>query len=210
MNKLQTQLGRVIAFNKIMGREVGNRDHLFLQSQLLVQEGITELSDAVYKQDRTMLRDALADTVVVAVGGAYICKGEYSFISDEFDTDFENICFAVSTAVSDSIFREDIEMIAGSFDFTILNAVNYAMLHSIDLADDLRAVNDSNFSKFCKTPNEALSTIRKYKTEYGVDSEYRATGNDEYPLAVYSTKTVGDFTKGKLLKSINYQEPVFS
>lgn len=213
MQNLKTELDRVITFNKLMKREVGNRDHLFLQSQLLVKEGIKELSEAAYQQDRIKLRDALADTVVVAIGGAYICSGSSDDLSEPFQAIGESgiIYQAVTACVlyveSDQLSSEEL----GGMFHAVINCVEcFAISEGIDLANDLKAVNDSNFSKFCKTANEALATIHKYKTEFGVDSEYRATGDDNYPFAVYVAETKGDFPKGKLLKSVDYQGPIFS
>ena len=208
MDELQVELNRVVEFNKLMGREVGNREHLFLQSQLLVQEGIKELSEAVYKQDRLKLRDALADTAVVAMGGVYISGGssKAKTLNGFLGFIYKSIAVCVESVADESL---NPDYMADDFYDVIHWVKAYSKSNDIDIADDLRAVNDSNLSKFCKSPQEATETMLKYQREFGVPSEYRQTGNEDYPFAVYSTETVGDFTKGKLLKSVNYKSPVF-
>ena len=49
MADLQEELARVIEFNQLMKREIGDPEHIYLQAQLLVQEGITELAEACFK-----------------------------------------------------------------------------------------------------------------------------------------------------------------
>ena len=72
MTDLNKELERAVELAKLLNREVGNEEHIFLQANLLVEEGISELSKAVFDDDREQLRDALADTVVVAMGGVYM------------------------------------------------------------------------------------------------------------------------------------------
>lgn len=209
---LQREIERVCEFNRIMGREIGNREQLYLQSVLLIQEGITELSEAIYKKDRMLLRNAVADTAVIAIGGAYIC-GFSERIAVEYNITcypglLETVayCVACSAEVRSGFGISDVGIeYAGLIDYI----AGYAEAESIDLAEDLKAVNDSNFSKFCCDEAEAMATISHYHNVHGVSAEYKQTGNAAYPIAVYSAKTKGDFIKGKLLKSINYKAPIF-
>ena len=43
MTDLNKELERAVELAKLLNREVGNADHIFLQANLLVEEGITEL-----------------------------------------------------------------------------------------------------------------------------------------------------------------------
>lgn len=204
-NELQIEIDRIIQLNKLMGREVGNKDQIFLQAQLLVEEGIVELSDAIYRNDRTALRDAVADAFVVAVGGCYLTNSLDIEIGEMRVLDFEviqRIALLVSCVSAD-------EEIDGDFPACAYNLNGFSIVKNINLAADLKAVNDSNLSKFCKTEQEVIDTINKYMLNHDLDCEDKETGDPEYPYAVFSTENKGNFKAGKLLKSINYKEPVF-
>lgn len=70
------------------------------------------------------------------------------------------------------------------------------------------AVRVSNFSKFCKTEEEAEESVEEYKRN-GVEVSYREVDG---LYVLYSTKDQDDdygkhYNKNKILKSINYAEP---
>ena len=87
--------------------------------------------------------------------------------------------------------------------------VSYSRSVKVNLAADLKAVNDSNLSKFCLTIAEGIDTQQQYLTQFNLESELKETGNPDYPYAVYSLEEKGNFKIGKLLKSINYKAPQF-
>ena len=147
MADLQEELARVIEFNQLMKRKVGNREHIYLQAQLLVEEGIKELAEACFEKNRTKLRDALADTVVVAMGGYYIAGGKgipVALLSGDCLGDI--VCYVGDTITAAANDNCDVKS-----DFeTVIDAVTgFALAEDVNLSADLKAVNDSNFSKFC-------------------------------------------------------------
>ena len=204
-NELQIEIDRIIQLNKLMGREVGNKDQIFLQAQLLVEEGIVELSDAIYRNDRMALRDAVADAFVVAVGGCYLTECETECSETIRVSDY--LLYSSITSILAAESRPDASVPTWTDCAWAVNG--FSLLKEINLAADLKAVNDSNLSKFCKTEQEVIDTINKYMLNHDLDCEDKETGDPEYPYAVFSTENKGNFKAGKLLKSINYKEPVF-
>ena len=89
--------------------------------------------------------------------------------------------------------------------------VTYGMAYIIDVdADkDFDIVHDSNISKLCLTQEEVDATLKHY-ADMGVAVFAPAT---ELPVAVRVTYThvVGDkeYSKGKILKNVSWQEPHF-
>lgn len=59
-------------------------------------------------------------------------------------------------------------------------------------------VADSNFSKFCKTEDEARKSVEFYKTERNIEAHYEKVG--EYFILLRNSD-------GKILKSVNWKEP---
>lgn len=64
----------------------------------------------------------------------------------------------------------------------------------------LKAVCDSNMSKFCYSLEEAKSTVEHYKDNFDIEAHFEF--NDEYKAFVIKNK------QGKILKSINFRKPV--
>lgn len=81
----------------------------------------------------------------------------------------------------------------------------------VPLDADMKAVYDSNLSKFCKNPDEFLKTIIHYKN-LGVE----ILGEGDFPeVRVRSTKyQIGNdgktYQANKILKCINWKEPAFN
>ena len=214
MTDLKTELDRAMEFNALLGQEVGNRDALYLQSSLLVEEGIKELSEAVYKQDRLMLRDALADTAVICAGGVRLCG--YDLSSEIADQSVSCVCnsadyvFIFSAGlVGHTLNNSKLDVISDDYKTVMYELMDYSANHGIDLAEDLKSVNDSNLSKFCLSEDEANKTVNSYMARFNLVAKIKETGNKDYPLAVYSAESNGNFPEGKLLKSVNYKKPVF-
>ena len=90
----------------------------------------------------------------------------------------------------------------------IVTIVGYSLMRGYDLEQDLTAVNESNFSKFDISKNDAELTVKKYK-DIGVTAEYKKVGG--YFITLCSKNCADNNEKkypaGKILKSINYKEP---
>jgi DNA-directed RNA polymerase specialized sigma subunit len=61
-------------------------------------------------------------------------------------------------------------------------------------------VTESNYSKFCKTIEEAEQSVEMYKQK-GIETIYVETFNSEYPYVILRKSDM------KILKSINFKEP---
>lgn len=76
---------------------------------------------------------------------------------------------------------------------------------------DMKVVHESNMTKFCKDPMEAVNTAAKYE-KIGVQVQYRNQANGLIAVVSAQDQTGTDgkeYPKGKLLKSVNYVEPQF-
>ena len=212
MSDLKTELDRAMEFNALLGQEVGNRDAIYLQSALLVEEGIKELSDAIYKQDRLLLRDALADTAVICAGGVRLCG--YDLSSEIANQSVSCVCNSAdyvfifsAELVCHTLNNSKLDVISDDYESVIYELMDYSKTAGVDLAADLKSVNDSNLSKFCATLSEASDTVDWYLEHTQITPEIRKLSGKRF--AVYARETCGDTPKGKLLKSINYKKPVF-
>lgn len=89
----------------------------------------------------------------------------------------------------------------------------YGMAHRVGFnADaDMDEVQQSNMSKFCHNTDTAARTARKYE-KLGIDCMFRYMDDGVSAVVSAKNQTVGDkyYPKGKLLKSINFKEPIFS
>jgi hypothetical protein len=77
-----------------------------------------------------------------------------------------------------------------------------SILFCVDIQKCLTEVHRSNMTKLCKSEEEAIATVENYKkndTRYDTPS-YRISSNPSY-------WTVFNQSTGKILKSINYEEP---
>lgn len=82
----------------------------------------------------------------------------------------------------------------------------------IDANEDMKIVHESNMSKFCKTSDEAIHTAAKYE-KIGVMVSYRNQANGMIAVVSAQDQTGTDgkfYPKGKLLKSVNFVEPIFN
>ena len=213
LRSIAPELQAINRFNAIMGRQKRNATQAYLQSKILLSKSIEGL-DA--DSDITEIRDAIADVIVVAQGGC--------FIADAYPAG-HIVGGALKMCSLDQIFTSSADSVGAAWrwmqkpdaeekrhpyyhalELTIRRCVAYAISNNIPLKEDLQAVNKSNFSKFCKTPEEVQATIKKYAN---VSVYFKETGDTEYPFAVYADENTAFAPAGKLLKSINYQEPVF-
>lgn len=89
----------------------------------------------------------------------------------------------------------------------------YGMAHRVgfDADKDMDEVHNSNMSKFCHTTDEAARTAQKYEM-LGIDCMFRYLDDGAIAVISAANQTVSGkyYPKGKLLKSINFKEPVFT
>lgn len=88
----------------------------------------------------------------------------------------------------------------------------YGLAHraGFDADADMAEVHRSNMSKFCANIEEAIHTAVKYE-KLGIRSNYKH--HDTCIAVVSAANQIGtdskSYPKGKLLKSVNFKEPVF-
>lgn len=101
------------------------------------------------------------------------------------------------------------EILDGAIDswWTICNALFFAGFKLEEVVEMFEKVEKSNYSKYCKTREEAIASAEAYikgnhpnKMNQQIPAKYASTGNSEYP---YVVKRLDN----KTLKSINYLDP---
>ena len=92
--------------------------------------------------------------------------------------------------------------------FCLLNACYFEGIKAEDVAKKFDKVVLSNYSKFCKTREEAVASAEAYckgkhftKPNEFIEAKIQSTGNEIYPYVVIRTKD------SKILKSLNYRSP---
>lgn len=101
------------------------------------------------------------------------------------------------------------EILDGAIDswWTICNTLYFAGFKLEEVVEMFEKVEKSNYSKYCKTREEAIASAEAYikgehpnKKGERIPAKYESTGNLEYP---YVVKRLDN----KTMKSINYLEP---
>lgn len=146
----------------------------------LLAEELHELTEATDIKD---MLDAIGDIDFVHKGISYIVKHIPKADTTEFIK--YNGTYYTATVVID--------------DFRQHHPVEYELLK--------QAIANSNFSKFCKTEQEAIESINAYHLQ-GIPISYKLV-NDVYVLRVKETVAIGSkiYPLGKVMKSINFKEP---
>lgn len=216
LRSITPELREINRFHAIIGKKKRNAKQAYLQSKILLSEAFEGL-DA--DSDPIEIRDAISDVIVVAQGGCYIADaypvghivgGALKLSSlDQIFTSSSDSVTAAWRWMQNPDAEEKRHPYYHALELTIRRCVAYAVSNNIPLKADLQAVNASNFSKFCKTFDEAESTKVKYFAENRIKTYWAETGDSEYPLAVYALQNTPFAPAGKLLKSINYQPPKF-
>lgn len=89
----------------------------------------------------------------------------------------------------------------------------YGMAHraGFDADQDMQVVHQSNMSKFCITRDEAAETAMAYE-KLGLNVTFRYLKNGSTAVISAKDQSVNGkfYPKGKLLKSINFKEPIFT
>ena len=212
------QLQRVALWNTTAGKPAASLplDHQLVQSQVgYVVEESEELFKAVQEKDIVELLDAIGDTLVT-VGGLMHLTGttEYFNLKASFTPD------PIIFTMDDERLFEKVDAIQAQVLLMKRQESSYNITISCEgiisavcaLADDLgfcpeailKVVNDSNFTKFCRNPEDGKQTRLMYnrKDRYKnirvtqVGNFWVVTGDD----LLYNTKH-------KTLKSIYFEEP---
>lgn len=107
----------------------------------------------------------------------------------------------LAETVQGFVFNDKQEQLDGLADL-IWVTVNWAHMNNLDLISMLKKVDESNYSKFCTTVEEAEETVKHYlngthwdKIGTHIDCDWHKVDN------YYIVKRVD----GKILKSINYK-----
>ena len=213
------QLQRVALWNTTAGKPAASLplDHQLVQSQVgYVVEESEELFKAVQEKDIVELLDAIGDTLVT-VGGLMHLTGTTEYFS-------LRLCGGdpdgfITTMDDESLFPKVDEIQRGVLQLKRQVSQEHStiicenIISSLcGLADDLgfcpeailKVVNDSNFTKFCRNPEDGKQTRLMYnrKDRYKnirvnqVGNFWVVTGDD----LLYNTKQ-------KTLKSIYFEEP---
>ena len=212
------QLQRVALWNTTAGKPAASLPlhHQLVQSQVgYVVEESEELFKAVQEKDIVELLDAIGDTLVT-VGGLMHLTGTTEYFNLKAPLGVDPAIFTMDdetlfTAV-DEVQQEVLLMKGQESSESISVACENIISTVCTLVDDLgfcpeailKVVNDSNFTKFCRNPEDGKQTRLMYnrKDRYKnirvtqVGNFWVVTGDD----LLYNTKQ-------KTLKSIYFEEP---
>jgi NTP pyrophosphatase (non-canonical NTP hydrolase) len=108
----------------------------------------------------------------------------------------------------DNIDKNDLTQICDDLFDSLWTITQLAMMHGININDLTRAGYISNMSKFCKTKDEAESTIYAYAT--GEHPNKIGVSIDTYREQVGELYVIRRTSDNKVMKSINFKEPDFS
>lgn len=201
---------RVREFMETAGQPVHATRHKPTEAEMIArddffQEEVNELEQAIEDNNKVEMLDALADIIYIAVGTAWT-YGTATLFSPE--RQFRAFIRGKKSNMVD--FRVTMSRLLTYLrnmhqDAPGMNAINvvFIIAHNLGFtpSEVLRAfdlVHKSNMTKFCRTEEEARSTIQKYRSD-GFESYFEKMGN-----GLFVVKRVPD---RKVLKSINY-EPV--
>jgi predicted HAD superfamily Cof-like phosphohydrolase len=226
--KISSHFDKVCEFNKSFDYKVYKynenalelypKDALY-RYDLIHEEGVVELGDAINNNDRVETMDGIADLLYVLYGACYTYDLNPDYMINKlFNNFYEEIRIEVFNCKNDhyhydhyyNILVSDISEIK----ICLLEKKNLIELYSIliktiidtyKLGFSLRIninkifdiVHNSNMSKLCKTEEEAERTVEFYKNDQTrYDSPYYYKSGCYYLVKNKST--------GKALKSINY------
>lgn len=186
--EFEAEVYRAIEWQSLIGH-----DDVNLSNLLIIEESITELYEA---ENMVKTRDALCDSIVVACG-ALAALGYFKpeLNLQGYAPQKYGVYLAAINCLHHSSDTSYFDLIDACYD-------SYGRIN-FDIAQDLKAVNDSNYSKFTDCPVTAKASCDKYAKQ-GVNAEFRRLFNGQYGIFAKGNKDIPD---GKLLKGINYQEP---
>lgn len=92
--------------------------------------------------------------------------------------------------------------------FKVLSQLAYSL--SVHPDDILKEVNDSNFSKFCYSEEDAKQSVENYATDNRYHSVHYELKDDVYVILGFKNNQNPETDKPKVLKGINFVEPDFT
>lgn len=209
-SQVKEMVESIFLFNQTAGnvgvqRTKGNK--LFdLYIDLIDEESGFELIKGLTTPDEQMseklnlILDSVGDIFVVAVGALY----SLGFTSDEVTS------MVMSTSVTDTDIESKVEDVFNTKS-TLKKIVSISILAKTCLIfikdvtgnlDVINVINASNLSKFCKTEDEAIDTVRSYSESEVYDNVDYFKVNDLYVVRGYKRGINSE--QSKILKSINY------
>ncbi len=188
---------------------------------LIHEEGIVELGEALKNNDRVETMDGIADLLYVLYGACYTYDLNPDYMINKLFDDFYeqtkievfnndyNYNYYYTILVSDIqeiksclLERKNIIELYSVLVKTIIDTYKLGFSLRININKIFDIVHNSNMSKLCKTEEEAIKTVDFYKNEQTrYDSPYYYKSGEYYLVKNQST--------GKALKSINYTPVCF-
>lgn len=230
-----TNYGKVKEFNVVNGIPVFEtiQSDIFdespelvkLRYDLIYEEGVNELKEAINDDNYLEIVDALADTmyVVYGAGCSFGINMDDDFLENSnfgnklrpkrfiiakhfLETKSDEIKFQI-LAIEHSIKRKDIYGISKNLKKIIVLIREIGNTLDIDLSKAMDLVHKSNMTKLCSDENEAIQTVEWYlKNDTRYDSpSYRKCSHDKYS----DSYIVFNESSGKILKCINWKLPDF-
>lgn len=99
--------------------------------------------------------------------------------------------------------KEVLDAIGDSF--KVLSQLAYSL--QVDPEEIFKEVNDSNYSKFCDTLEDAKKSVESYDNDTRYHSVYYELVGDQYVIFGYKDGEVAGEVQPKVLKGIHYREP---
>ena len=223
MTKLPvTEMERVGLWNTVAGKPCGSaiddQELLINQVKYIIEEvnGDNELYASYIRRHEHGLLDGCGDALVTAVGVFHLL-GHDSFARLPATTnrevpltveDLPDIIHELRLYIS-AIEEDPLRISAISTATFVIECVcDILHIRGYDPEAVLKIINDSNFTKFCKTLNEAKASVAAYsnKDRY-VNVKYKYMKGSGYRVIQGDDKAAG--VVGKTLKSIYFTEPCF-
>lgn len=157
---------------------------------LIHEEGIVELGEAINNNDRIETMDGIADLLYVLYGACYTYDLNPDFILDNlFNNFYDNMREYVFNDIDNYDYYNILVSDISKIKICLLEKKNLIELYSIlvktiidtyKLGFSLRIninkifdiVHNSNMSKLCKNEEEAIKTVESYNNKYYIYKEY--------------------------------------
>lgn len=189
----------------------------------LIDEEFGELTDAIEKDDKVEMVDALMDLLYVTFGTAiafglsledsFVYENkelknkelknkeinndkEYKCIYSVLKGQVESLLYAIREFGDEEKVEENIKYLLGK----VVDAIHYMTCFSmcVDLKRAFHEVHESNMTKVCHTEREAQDTLAYHRTRIGdVKDAYYEFKNNYW--------IVYDRSNGKVLKNVHYK-----
>jgi len=228
-NNFPSMFKEVSTMNLAFGNTFGNNTTARIQKQCAnIPDEFKELQAAIAAKDFTEVRDAMCDILVFSLGAFHLMgrdfdelyghndvpliefKGGWTLFekleahAQSFDELMSNLYLSLTPDGGPRQAEEDLYAL-------ITWAMQIADITGYPALADMHAVYVSNMSKFCANDEELDATVDKYRA-----LKVALYAEGEYPtMCVKSSEDQKDingdnYPKGKFLKGVKYQPPVFA